>query len=106
MNESFVGQKLSKSASGLRMIPVSDSFASPFALAEPKWVADNEVRLISLGLKLCLAYWYYYNSKIKCLTHVFFLRRKLAHFLANIYFTHLPIKHVTRYYYYGFCYSY
>ncbi|CAK8692437.1 zinc finger FYVE domain-containing protein 21-like [Clavelina lepadiformis] len=37
------GRKLSKSASGLRVIPVSDAYASPFALAEPAWVPDNEV---------------------------------------------------------------
>nr|CAB3267943.1 ZF(FYVE)-2 zinc finger FYVE domain-containing protein 21 zinc finger protein [Phallusia mammillata] len=36
------GRKLDKSASGLRMIPVSDTFACPFALSEPMWVSDKE----------------------------------------------------------------
>lgn len=39
---SQVGKKLSRSASGLRMVPISDKFASPFALLEPLWIPDRE----------------------------------------------------------------
>jgi len=37
-----VGKKLSKSASGLRMVPISENFASPFALLEPLWIPDKQ----------------------------------------------------------------
>jgi len=28
------------------MIPVSDTYASPFALAEPLWIADSDVSIV------------------------------------------------------------
>lgn len=40
-----VGKKLSKSASGLRMVPISENFASPFALLEPLWIPDKQVSI-------------------------------------------------------------
>lgn len=48
------GRKLDKSASGLRMIPVSDTFACPFAIAEPMWVSDKEV----CAFELCISVGY------------------------------------------------
>nr|NP_001071895.1 zinc finger protein [Ciona intestinalis]BAE93273.1 zinc finger protein [Ciona intestinalis] len=42
MESSSDGHKLAKTASGLRMIPVSDMYASPFALSEPQWVSDKD----------------------------------------------------------------
>lgn len=36
------GKKLTKSASGLRMVPTAEKFASPFALEEPMWTPDKE----------------------------------------------------------------
>ncbi|XP_035466028.1 zinc finger FYVE domain-containing protein 21 isoform X1 [Scophthalmus maximus] len=36
------GKKLVRSPSGLRMVPESGAFNSPFALEEPRWVPDKE----------------------------------------------------------------
>jgi len=36
------GYKLSKSDSGLRIIPISDQYTSPFGLSEPLWIPDKE----------------------------------------------------------------
>ena len=44
------GLKLSKTGSGLRIIPISDVYASPFALSEPQWTPDKEVCMIKKSL--------------------------------------------------------
>ncbi|XP_039260426.2 zinc finger FYVE domain-containing protein 21-like [Styela clava] len=38
------GKKLTKSTSGLRMIPTGEKYASPFALEEPMWMPDRETK--------------------------------------------------------------
>ena len=37
-------KKLTKSKSGLRIIPISNTARSPFELKEPTWSPDKEVR--------------------------------------------------------------
>ena len=46
MENKSSGKKLTKSASGLRMIPLSDTYACPFALSEPEWSSDNAVSFL------------------------------------------------------------
>lgn len=41
--EGSASRTLSKSASGLRMVPTSEFSASPFALEEPAWIPDVQV---------------------------------------------------------------
>jgi len=36
-------KKLVKCKSGLKIVPVNDTFQSPFYLKEPSWVPDEEV---------------------------------------------------------------